>query len=81
MTLSVILLNTMKVNLTMVIDMCILFHKWGKWEVYVERGTFFPGILHPKEVQGKRFRYSETRQKRVCQKCGRMEYEIIKDGE
>ena len=52
--------------------MC-LFHKWSKWEQYEARYTVIPGILAPKSIQGKKFQAVEQRQKRTCQKCGKIQ--------
>ncbi len=57
--------------------MCWLFHNWSKWEPYVETGIEIPGILAPKNVQGKQFRYTENRQKRFCLDCGYTQDEKI----
>lgn len=53
---------------------CWFFHKWGKWEPYVERGVTYPrwgGFA------GKEIKYLENRQKRVCERCGEMEDKAI----
>ena len=54
--------------------MCILwFHKWGKWEQYVERGTMMGGLFGPKKPVA----FSERRQKRQCKKCKKVQDERI----
>jgi hypothetical protein len=57
--------------------MCIFFHKWGKWQQYEETGTMIPGMLTPKENRGKTFNYSDSRQKRTCVECGRVQDELV----
>ena len=52
--------------------MC-LFHKWSKWDQYVQTGTFIPGFLYPKNMQGQEFKYSENRQHRYCEKCNKVQ--------
>ncbi len=59
--------------------MC-LFHKWTKWEQYTESGTYLLGRLQPKAVQGKEVRYTESRQKRKCSKCGKAEDIKVQSG-
>jgi hypothetical protein len=57
--------------------MC-LFHKWTKWEQYIERGTkVLAGLFVPKEVIGTTLPYSERRQKRHCLKCNKEQDELI----
>lgn len=58
--------------------MC-LFHKWSKWKEYEESSYFTPGILSPKKIQGEIFERTEHRQKRDCQKCGKVEDVKIRD--
>ncbi len=53
--------------------MCILFHKWSKWEQYTETVYRVLGRLAPKNVQGENVRYSQKRQKRKCQECGKVQ--------
>lgn len=55
--------------------MCWLFHQWGKWELYEERGilTFGWG-----KNRGEKAEYSETRQRRKCQDCGKTQDEVVK---
>ena len=57
--------------------MCFIFHQWGKWEQYKENGTEILGRIAPKSVQGKSVPYTETRQKRVCQKCNKVQDELV----
>lgn len=55
-----------------------IFHKWSKWEQYTETGTYyFSGLLAPKEVRGTSQPYSETRQRRTCEICGKMQDIIV----
>lgn len=59
-------------------DTCWLFHSWGKWEQYVEKGTAMnTGILVPKDQRGVWFDYQESRQKRICTKCGKVQDEKL----
>lgn len=59
--------------------MC-LFHKWTKWEQYEEEGTSTGvGLLVPRELRGIAVPYSESRQKKHCLKCGKIQDELIKD--
>jgi hypothetical protein len=54
-------------------------HKWSKWEKYVESGQqMLSGLLTPKDLRGKIVPYSEERQRRQCERCGKTEDERIK---
>lgn len=48
------------------------WHKWSKWEQYVESGTMqshpFSKVMLP---------YAEHRQRRKCQKCGKEQDERV----
>jgi len=59
--------------------MCFLFHKWGKWEQYEEKGSQAFGILAPKSLQGKLFYYSRLRQFRICLICNKRQDIRVKD--
>lgn len=50
---------------------CFLFHKWGKWEQYEKRI-----VTYVYKTQEK-FDSSEQRQRRICEKCGKMQDEKI----
>lgn len=49
---------------------CIFFHSWSKWSEKLElvKKTFVYGMIYEREVDG---------QKRVCMKCGRIQYKEI----
>lgn len=55
--------------------MCII-HKWTKWEQYEETGTAIPNRLLFKSDQA--IRYVETRQRRTCLRCGKMQDERVR---
>ncbi len=55
------------------------FHKWGKWEVYLNTYRYVPGILAPKKMRDETYTGTEKRQKRECLKCGFVQDEIIAD--
>jgi len=57
--------------------MCILFHKWGKWQEYKRKIILYPGRLAPKVLQGRKFECLESRQKRVCLRCEKVQDEVI----
>lgn len=53
---------------------CLLFHHWGRWVEYEEQGSTklaFQSEWSP---------YTETRQKRQCQRCGKIQDERVKLG-
>ena len=55
--------------------MCWLFHKWSKWKLYEETGTvtaLFLKRLDPPVP------YSEVRQRRVCERCGKVQDEWVR---
>jgi len=56
-----------------------IFHKWEKWEQYSLTGTAYPGMIAPKAIQGKQIAFSELRQKRKCEVCGKMQDELIRE--
>lgn len=45
------------------------FHKWTKWQEYKEARFFLKGDT--------KYSYSETRQHRVCEKCGKVQDRIV----
>jgi len=58
--------------------MMCFFHKWSKWEQYTESGRCaLLGLLVPKDLRGKPFDYTEKRQYRICQKCGKKQDELV----
>ena len=56
--------------------MC-LFHKWSKWQLYEHNYSFTPGIIAPKDIQGKSFNGVDLRQRRSCLKCGTTQDELV----
>lgn len=56
---------------------CLLFHKWGKWETYRWSGVEVPQFG---KNAGKKFEVSETRQRRSCSKCGFVQDRLVSDG-
>ena len=50
--------------------MCI-FHKWGKWEQYEQT------MANYVYKTGKTYPYVEKRQKRTCEKCNKVQDEIV----
>ncbi len=48
------------------------WHKWSKWEQYAEAG-----VKTYRKFPKERIPYSETRQKRRCMKCGKVQDEYI----
>ena len=58
--------------------MCVLFHKWSKWEQYEDSYTKIPiGIIYPKEIRGQAFQATDKRQKRTCLKCGKVQDVLV----
>lgn len=49
------------------------FHKWGKWALYEMKGTDYTSPKAP-------FVFSETRQRRTCEKCGLVEDKHVAQG-
>ena len=60
--------------------MCFIFHKWSQWEQYKVHGAQILGRIAPKNVQGREIPYIETRQRRTCLKCNKMQDMSVKDG-
>ena len=58
--------------------MCVIFHKWSKWKEYEDEIGFVPGLLAPKEVRGQFLTRIESRQKRTCEKCGKVQDVLVK---
>lgn len=57
---------------------CLLFHKWSKWEELHEPDTVtYIGRIYPKDMRGKTFHIIRHYQRRVCERCGRVEQEEI----
>ena len=46
------------------------WHKWSKWEVYEQ---MYEHVVLKGEIAGTRFPFSETRQRRKCEKCGKVQ--------
>ena len=57
--------------------MC-LFHKWSGWEQYHETGVEILTWPVPKKSRGKIFKYIDTRQKRTCKVCGKMQDRLVR---
>jgi hypothetical protein len=53
---------------------CFPFHKWSKWEQYTWEGTV---VQRFGAAAGKTFPMSEDRQKRKCERCGKVQDERI----
>lgn len=60
--------------------MCII-HKWTKWEQYDRQVTMTFGILAPAEIRGKSRQVVEERQRRRCEKCGKVQDLHVRDDE
>ncbi len=59
--------------------MCIFFHKWSKWKRYeANENVILVGFLYPKDVRGRQFTQQETRQRRTCECCGKVQDILIK---
>lgn len=50
-----------------------IFHKWSKWEPYTDKGIRIGGLFSPKGP----IPYTERRQKRHCEKCGKEQDEPV----
>lgn len=50
------------------------WHKWTKWEQYAFDGICHGSVLIPINPP---IKISENRQKRNCEKCGKVEDELI----
>jgi hypothetical protein len=55
------------------------WHDWNKWEQYHLTGTAIHGLIAPAEVRGKTYEYSELRERRTCQDCGKRQDELIRE--
>ena len=53
--------------------MCV-FHKWSKWEQYTAEITYWD------RKSDKSFPYKNLCQKRHCEKCNKVQYEIVEEG-
>lgn len=53
---------------------CLLFHHWTRWVEYEEQGS------SKLAFQSEWSPYTETRQKRRCQRCGKTQDELVKTG-
>ncbi len=56
------------------------WHRWAKWEKYELKYVFVPGRNAPEKVQGKELNCMDLRQKRCCEKCGRWQDELLREG-
>jgi len=56
------------------------WHKWSKWQEYERPFKWMPGSEKPPAVQGKWFDIVDHRQKRSCEKCGKIQDELISQG-
>jgi len=52
---------------------CWLWHSWGKWEQYGQSGTMVVRWMADQTPM----RYTESRQKRICKDCGKVEDRLI----
>jgi hypothetical protein len=50
------------------------WHKWTKWEQYTESGVVTSMLFRKID---KPLEYSEKRQKRHCEKCGKQQDELV----
>ncbi len=58
---------------------CLLFHKWNKWEEFHEPSTVtYVGLIYPKDMRGKTFNTVLHYQRRICERCGKVDEETIK---
>ncbi len=55
---------------------CIL-HQWCKWKVYEEEGVLYPGVLG-RGIPESGVPYCETRQRRICLRCGKTQDELVR---
>jgi hypothetical protein len=54
--------------------MCWLFHKWSKWEQYLQEGVSYGFVFKP-VPNG--MPYNEWRQRRHCERCGKRQDEKV----
>jgi hypothetical protein len=59
-----------------VINMCWLFHKWDKWSDIYEEVWQKQAVTYGYPV-GDPFQYIRKTQKRVCNRCGKIEIRYI----
>lgn len=66
--------------------MCILFHKWSKWEMYTEKSQFenmkevakTVGSIIKKDQPIPSYLFiKEHKQKRICAKCNKVQIERV----
>ncbi len=56
-----------------------IFHKWDKWKQYQTRFTVIPyDMITLNHNPNLSYEASETRQKRTCKICGKMQDKLIK---
>lgn len=58
-------------------DSFCIFHSWSKWKQYEEIGRAYPGLLG-KGIPKEGIPYSDSRQRRTCDCCGKMQDELVK---
>ena len=49
----------------------------GIGKQYDENVIIYPGVFYPKNMQGKRIEIVEKRQRRTCEKCDKVQDELI----
>lgn len=60
---------------------CIpLFHRWTKWEPYDWRGFQYPLRLLSDTSKQEPREISMRRQRRHCEKCGKEQDELVRNG-
>lgn len=57
---------------------CFWSHKWGKWEAYQE--PMYSTLIVRGPCAGQKIdnRLGDFRQKRVCERCGKTQDELVK---
>lgn len=59
-------------------DFCSFgFHKWSQWESYRWSGS---STILWGPAAGKTINTSDTRQRRTCERCGKMQVETVSEG-
>ena len=55
-----------------------IFHKWSKWEQYTWKGTVtMTGLMVSPRIEGKLIPLEESRQRRTCGICGKLQDEEV----
>lgn len=57
-----------------------IHHDWGRWQQYQETGTMIQVDLTALGMSPTPVDYAETRQRRLCQRCGTMQDRLVKKG-